>query len=449
VTAKVKMDKINEAQLVLPQDRLKDLSATSDAICKALRRLLSRSQKDILERNMTLWKAKRLNEDGPTSLQALLHAAMGRDIDLASIVSERIHAYEEDRKVDGRLLRKMALKTEELRWAISRSQAPDVFLTLSDSHAVGQYLHNVVFVEKRRNLDWKSEGSKAVEIFLRIDSLAAKLAKRPKPATFCTLNCLGYFSDRQDKEYAFVYAWPWELGVWAEKFQPKTLYEFLGEGKASFGPSLTLRFELARRLAACVETFHIFGWLHKSINSHNVLCFPHPEDEKQCEIIRPERTFLTGFEYSRQDGRNYITEPVTKVGDHDLYRHPEVTSFERRLSPKPHASIFRKSHDLYALGLLLAEIGLWGTIDGILADFYHENLESKDEGTLHAPTPYEFRDWVVRSGNRSLEGLLLYSTGDRYTDATMACLRGEVQDGVQYVNELYVKVIEPLNFCTA
>jgi hypothetical protein len=261
---------------------------------------------------------------------------------------------------------------------------------------------------------------------------------------------LGYFSDRQDREYAFVYAWPCEIREWAEKFKPKTLHQSLVTGRDTIGPSLTLRFDLARRLAECLMTFHISGWLHKSINSHNVVSFPHPADDGEglCGILHPARTFLTGFEYSRQDGLNYVTEPVTQVGSHDLYRHPEVTSFERRLSPRSERGIFQKSHDLYALGLLLVEIGLWDQMKSILADLYHD-VKSENEVTDHTPTPYEFHDWVVRSGDMSLETLLLYSTGNRYTSAVMACVRGEVRDGLEYVNELYSKVIEPLKFCSA
>jgi hypothetical protein len=443
------MDDNGESQPVLRQDALQELSATAEDVRKALARLLSRHQREILEKNMSLWKNKRLNNDGPGSLEALLRASMDRDSELASMANARIYASGEDGRVDRRLLIKMAVKTEDLRWAIPRRETPEGFLTLSESHAVGKYQNKIVFVEKRRNLDWKAEGSNALEIFLRIDSLAAKLAKCPKPATFRTLDCLGYFSDRQDKEYAFVYTWPWEIGEWAERLKPKTLHELLGEKNNSVGPSLTIRFELAKRLAACVQTFHIFRWLHKSINSHNLLQFPNIEDEDPCRMTLPECTFLTGFEYSRQDGRNYVTEPVTTIGSNDIYRHPEVTSFERRLSPTPQASIFQKSHDLYALGLVLVEIGLWDTLERILADLYRENATFTDGMTFHAPAPSELYRWIVRGGNGSLEDLLLFSTGDRYTSATMACIRGDVGNGVEYVNDMYSKVIEPLNCCAA
>jgi hypothetical protein len=367
------------------------------------------------------------------------------------MINERIHASVEDERVDRRLISKMALKADDLRWAISRSEAPEAFLTLSESHMVGRYQQQIVFVEKRKNLDWKAEGSQALEIFLRIDSLAAKLAKRPKPATFCTLNCLGYFSDRQDKEYSFVYSWPWEIGTWAARLRPKTIHELLGEKRDSVGPSLTIRFGLAKRLAACVQTFHIFGWLHKSIASHNVLSFPDIENGEE-DTSAPtllDCTFLTGFEYSRQDGRNLVTEPVTTIGVNDIYRHPEVTSFERRLSPTPQTAIFRKSHDLYALGLLLLEIGLWDTLEQILADLYREEAEDQDGTTFHAPASVELYNWLARSGNRLLEDLLRFSTGDRYTSAVMACIRGDVGDGAQYVNDMYSKVIEPLDCCAA
>lgn len=435
------------------QDTLQDLFTCTESVFQTLTRLLSRQQAEMLDRNVSLWKARRLTSDSQQSLESLLRASMGRDSDLADMISKRLHASTEDSRIEKRLLNKVALRTEELRWAIPRSEVPEVLTTLSPAHLVGCYQNRIVFVEKRRNLDWKAEGAKALEIFLRIDSLAAKLAKQPKPASFCTLDCLGYLSDRQDKEYAFVYDWPLRIERWEDRFKPKAMYDFLREGRDSIGPSLTIRFELARRLAACVQTFHLSGWLHKSINSHEVLCFPwFKETEQPHEILLPQCTYLTGFEYSRQDGRNYVTEPVTTIGSNDVYRHPEVTSFERRLSSASQGSIFQKSHDLFSLGLVLVEIGLWDTLEGIYSTLYRGRLAAQDgknsSNLFQSLTPREIYDWMAASGDGSLEDMLLFSTGDRYTGSAMACIRGQVGNGTQYVNDMYSKVVEPLTYCT-
>jgi hypothetical protein len=312
-----------------------------------------------------------------------------------------------------------------------------------------------VFIEKRRNINWTAEGAKAIEIFLRIDSLASRLAIKPKPYSFCAPDLLGYFSDRQDKEYGFVYEWPWEIGsLWEEKLNPRTLNGCLSASESdsfNIGPSLTKRFEIALKLAFCVRTVHLSGWLHKSINSHNVLFFPRPGDKESFEI-NGERLMLTGFEYSRQDGQNIVTEPVTKLGDYDIYRHPDVTAFERRSSLRLEAGTFEKKHDLYALGLLLVEIGLWCTLEAIQREFYcqpHTEKEARDEieKVMHIPTPHEFQAWVVKKGKGSLEELLRFSTGERYADATMACLEGTVTNNDAYFPQLYAKVIESLSYC--
>ncbi|KAJ4184069.1 hypothetical protein NW767_013292 [Fusarium falciforme] len=365
----------------------------------------------------------------------------------------KLHSCKEETELPARLLRTLELCSEELRWSIPLDQEPEILQDLSRSHFVGRFRGDIVFVEKRQNLDWMAEGAAAIELFLRIDSLAANLAKRPKPASFCALDLVGYFSDRKKREYGFVYEWPWNLGpAWDQRYRPRTLNEFIAESEddaVNIGPSLTRRLEMAQTVATCVKMFHLFGWLHKSLNSHNVLLFPKPPSDPPLAGIQ-DQLFLVGFEYSRQYGPNYATEPITKLGDYDIYRHPEVTGFEQRSHTALKINIFERRHDIYALGVLLAEIGIWNRVEVM------QNVMSPSGTDDHwssspakpVPTPHEFRDWIVRGGQDSVEALLRFSSGEKYAQATMGCLREEVEDGEEYFSHLYTKVLEPLNYCS-
>lgn len=436
-------------------DRLKHVSNTSEEVRLGLPRLLSEAQKKILDYSMDIWTAKIVSEGSLATLNTLKDASTTHDATLFAVVQHRLKCNEineSERDKESNLLQRMVSKENFLEWSIPQENHPEVIELLSESHSIGTFNRSIIFIEKRRNIEWEAEGIKALTILLRIDSLAARLAVQPKPAMFCSLTCLGYFSDPQDKMYGFVYAWPSRLPENVEVAnvaKPRTLHEFLAANRDDplrMGPSLNTRFDLAKKIAACVRMFHMFGWLHKSINCHNIVFFPSDTQDDDAILRSAESMFVCGFECSRQDGVNHMTEPITKVGSHDMYRHPDVTSFGRRGSPLPEHGVFDKTHDIYALGLLLVEIGLWDSLDIIHADFLAaatRNAESR------VPTPSELREWAIRSGKDTLERMLQFSVGDKYSAAAMACLRGEIDSGAEYFSQLYTRVIEPLNFCFA
>jgi hypothetical protein len=188
---------------------------------------------------------------------------------------------------------------------------------------------------------------------------------------------------------------------------------------------------------------------HKSINSHNVIIFPDAQQKEEV-TTSAKRFFLVGFEYSRPDGKNNITEPITTVGEDDIYRHPDATGFERRSLADD--SVFEKKHDLYALGLLLIEIALWQRLETIIkSDLLRSpqlSEEFEENSNPRSLTPRERHNWLVGTQGRPLEVLLQFSTGEQYTQAVMACLREEVREGIDYGGDIYNKVIEPLTHCT-
>lgn len=441
--------------------QLSDLCTASNILRKALPRVLSESQKTILERAIKRYEGIILSEvnaiSSSSSPELHLDSLAGRD-PLTSLLELRIDTYAEERRIKALMLQRLEVQAMSLERAIGIDKPrPETVRPLSVRHVIGRYEGKLVFMEKRINHGWTAEGQKAIEIFLRIDKLASRLARGSKLAGLCTLDCVKYFSDRQDKEYTFVYSWPWELESWApdQVPGPRTLHEFLQDideeesPPYSIGPSLTLRVEIAQRIAKCVEIFHLCGWLHKSISSHNVIIFPAAH-QSVAASTSAKRFFLVGFEYSRPDGKNNITEPITTVGEDDIYRHPDATSFEGRSLTAD--SVFEKKHDLYALGLLLIEIALWQRLDSIIKSDYLCNPQLSEEcqqiTNLHSLTPRERHSWLVGPQGKPLEALLQFSIGEQYTGAVMACLREEISEGNDYGGDIYDKVIEPLTHCT-
>ncbi|CAG9983124.1 unnamed protein product [Clonostachys byssicola] len=119
-------------------------------------------------------------------------------------------------------------------------------------------------------------------------------------------------------------------------------------------PSLSLRISLCFQLAECLSNFHAVDWLHKGLRSQNILFFS--PDVGSVDLQKP---YLTGLELSRPDGRPELTDVAKPNPDTDLYRHPLVQGGEN-------ADAYRKSFDLYSLGIILLEVGCWSPIESIV-----------------------------------------------------------------------------------
>jgi len=215
-------------------------------------------------------------------------------------------------------------------------------------------------------------------ILLRVQKLAALLRRDIKPSAFRALHCLGYFIDKkqnahsrqeqqgglggfshnsiEDAEYCdqqislfgFVFAKP--SGV-DPTTVPVDLFELLnGPSK----PSLTERIALAKAIANCVRYLHSVNWLHKGLRSHNVIFFPNKMNEVDYNM-----PYLTGFDYARPARGGEMTEPPPANPEYDIYKHPHA-------HPSASREGYKKSFDIYSLGIILAELAEWRSIDNIL-----------------------------------------------------------------------------------
>ncbi|KAL4910231.1 hypothetical protein BDW74DRAFT_144697 [Aspergillus multicolor] len=184
-----------------------------------------------------------------------------------------------------------------------------------------------------------------------------QLVQNARVSHLALLNFLGYYIDLPNARYAFVYQMPVDYFPFLQNptdllndLKPKPLVSLLQMGEDYPVPSLETRFRLAYDLLMAVLQLRSQNLVHGNINSSNVLIFPGL-NSNQNEVGLTEnlrRPYLTSF--AQFSGNNPTPEPLSS----NMYRHPD----DKRMVKDDAAW----SYDLYSLGLVLMEIGLWTPI---------------------------------------------------------------------------------------
>ena len=199
----------------------------------------------------------------------------------------------------------------------------------------------------------------------RFEALMNALRYTPEGAGSCYSVPLGWFEDPKRSRYAFVYQVPApsisRVLEPNETAIPHTLLSFLqhaADSDSSNMPCLEDRFRLAFNLASTVLHLHAKGLTHRNINSNNIFFFVHSGSSKpdggklwKTGVIR--RPCLTSFDQCDEDLINPHQEPLIS----SIYRHPRIERGQR--------TRYRPAHDIYSLGLILLEIGLWMPISSL------------------------------------------------------------------------------------
>jgi serine/threonine protein kinase len=317
----------------------------------------------------------------------------------------------------------------EIGWLVQRS---------GDDNKTNSRQTRVLIERVSYSLTWAKQSPK--ERARRITDLVKLLRATPKPRDFCVLDCLGYTEPSEsDEAYKFIFAYPTTAGGVDANVIHDTLFLKLQQARTKQGkytqrPSLTQRVVLAQKLSRSLHAFHTAGWLHKTLNSTNVIFFSRPADAGSPSLAEP---FIVNFRFSRPDGPCGSTSGSCEERRFAMYQHPEYIS--RLLVPSnPSDRVesdarFQKRYDYYSLGIILLEIGSWEPIDSY----------SDRHPTDPPPT---FREKLIHKYAPRLE---IYM-GRLYTEATMACLEGNFgQDGVDSTanrtTRFFEKVVEPLS----
>jgi len=239
----------------------------------------------------------------------------------------------------------------------------------------------------------------------RVEQLAYDFSMKDKPQSLRVLDCIGYICHPTKADRALIYAVPSTIPSTVSLGQPVSLYQLLSPkptaGSHKQQPSLSDRFHLALLLATSFLELHNVSWLHKYFNSHNVLFFINAE--RRISYAEP---YIAGFDFSRQDKAGQISLPMRK-SPLDLYRHPKL----RQATSDPKGiSRFTRKHDVYSLGLVLFEIGMWHRLE----DFSKPNMGAE-----------LFRGRILKH----LRQDMALRMGDVYQRVIEKCISGECLEG--------------------
>ncbi|KAF4632468.1 hypothetical protein G7Y89_g5657 [Cudoniella acicularis] len=264
----------------------------------------------------------------------------------------------------------------------------------TDQHRTTNWLieHNTiatsttdVIIEWKDIIDPNSPTKTLIE--KRLDSLAFLFsAQTQKPADFNILECLGYFEDIEFPRYGMIFRAPYaETAAAAEaKKTPESLYDILGNNYTAIEdsalPNLGDKFELAKSLVVSILRLHDCGWIHGAFRSSNIIFFPSSSSNNEQEDCSPQNglkhPYITGFTYSRPTDPSSSTLEYSQTHfSHDLYRHPDVAQFASRkiLRSGNERERFQMKHDLYSLGIVLLEIGLWRRVEMLWKERYESD----------------------------------------------------------------------------
>lgn len=264
----------------------------------------------------------------------------------------------------------------------------------------------------------------------------------------CTLKLLGWSVDPRQHRYAFVYELPKQpLDMAVTSSEPNTAHSLLSflqhaaDTDSNNMPCLEDRYQLAFKLAGGLLHLHAKGSTHRNVNSNNVLFFSHDstitsanrQPWKEGLIRHP---YLTSFDQCRDDSDNMTIEPILE----NIYRHPGIERGQRRT--------YRPTHDLYSLGLILLEIGLWmplsrfrkprytrADLKSRLQSIYVKKLAAKcGSGYMHAV------EYCLEAADEANNNILPLLQNQQYQDASRQVNSREQMD-------FYWKVVKRLERC--
>ncbi|KAL9633190.1 MAG: hypothetical protein Q9164_004850 [Protoblastenia rupestris] len=241
---------------------------------------------------------------------------------------------------------------------LSRSARAQPFRTLA------QYNNRAVLLE------WKNVAHMTdLTISRRVNQVATLL--QVLGPMFHSLQCRGFVEDRIAKRFGYIYDLPDELGAPSRASRPiapatdaihsvpelRSLRQALEQTNM---PSLNLRLSHSLILLENLLNLHTSGWLHKEFRSDNVILIRGTNDI--CQSINQELStysvYIAGYTHSRVDNPGELTEPLQSDFEADLYHHPSTLCDPRQP--------YHKGLDIFGVGCILLEIGLWSSLRRIL-----------------------------------------------------------------------------------
>jgi hypothetical protein len=314
---------------------------------------------------------------------------------------------------------------------------------------VGTYDGRLVLVERKSSKVPKNTISQSDAVNARIENIVMRLQDEKKPHQLRTLPCCGV----TNKYYSAGAAGEWFITDYNIVYKIDTptffsLRELLSQSNsnkseakdqkirgAKTGISLGRRFIIAQTLASAVMCLHLADWLHKAIRSENILFFA--ESMANAGYTLP---YLVGFEYSRPDAPDERTEEIIDENEYVYYRHPDahfVPVADLR-QPLGGAGRYSKVYDIYSLGVILIELGLFKSARSIVRTYMGSKAKIYGEA---------IKKVLLDEGIADLK----YYMGDVYANVARVCLDGffDKYDKDDLPRAFSKHVVRPLSYCQA
>lgn len=258
----------------------------------------------------------------------------------------------------------------------------------------GEYRTLTSLEDKRVMIEWKyynQDQPIRLEQTIRLGGLVGLLNRNQVFQKFMTLPCRGLVEDSVNSRIGIVFSVEDPSAT-----RLRSLHDWIRG--TSVPAALGQRFQLAKSLVIAIHHLHSVDWLHKSIRSENIVCsWTHestwkltslPSTDKSAAVRNSSRDeedggpesasareiriqalppfYLVGWDLSRPDHPLELSETlsVSTAGFQNkrdailLYSHPELHA-QSKSGKTPR---YRAQFDIYSLGLVLLEIGLWRTL---------------------------------------------------------------------------------------
>lgn len=256
------------------------------------------------------------------------------------------------------------------------------------------------------------------------------------------LECLGFIDQPIEERSAFLYKLP--ASESDDGTSLTTLHAFINAVDSANKrplkkPSLNDRFSMAHSLALTVSNVHASAWVHKNIWSRGILLFLETSSGVSTAGLYEQRlstpspgnrivSYLSDWGYARSVKQGTDMRSDFEV-EPNLYRHPS------RQGKPTHQ--FSRLHDVYALGVVLLEIGLWVTLSRLMEA---KIREAENSGRL--PNRKKVAEDLMALAAQRLP----MEMGVGYTKAVMACLKGDFRgtEGPALAVDFQEKVVDVL-----
>lgn len=226
--------------------------------------------------------------------------------------------------------------------------------------------------------------------------------------------------DRWKGQYAFYFRCPHHLPDGGAKLT--SLNNMIERGRGSSPLSEpNMRLNVARWLCKTLSRIHSSGLLHRNLSTSSVIFF-RLKFGKLPELLALESPFLANFEFARPVGDQTSCNFDPDL-ERDIRRHPEHQGLP--------CESFDYEHDIYALGVVLLELGLWMTASQIIAN--HNGGAAPSEEI----SPVIIQNHLIDAAKQQLPTCM----GVGFARTVVQCLRGEVEGG-RYPAKCWAREVE-------